>query len=125
MYQVCKNFIKKTNSINDLIKHNYNYEKRQTTADALRNKDRMEAELRFYQTTENNCSCGQNKLLSSILNIDFPCVHRVFNGEDFPDCPFVEINLSKHETPLIVETFDVEDDETNQYNSNSIGYDIF
>ena len=52
-------------------------------------------------------------------------MHRVFNGEDFPDCPFDEINLSKQETPLIVETFDVDDDETNQYNTNSIEYDIF
>ncbi len=112
LYRICKNFLRKNNSINELIKHNYSYEKKQTVGNAIRNEERMGKEVQFYQTKANYCLCEQNQLLSSILNIDFPYVHRIFIGEEFPECPTLDIQFKPNWDELLVETGDIEDDIT-------------
>ena len=57
-------------------------------------------------------SCFLLKLVSSILNIDFPYVHRIFIGEEFPECPTLDIQFKPNLDELLVETGDIEDDIT-------------
>lgn len=59
-----------------------------------------------------NSLCGQNKLLSSILDINFQCVHRIFIGEEFPECPTLSIQFKPNWDELIVEIIDIEDNIT-------------
>lgn len=125
-YRLCKNFMRKNNSINDLIHHNYVYEKKQTVGKGLRNFERIESEVKFYQTTEKHCLCGQNKLISSILDVDFPCIHRFYKGENFPECPRIDLRqLKMNFDELIIETTDVADDLSNAINSDSASIDKF
>ena len=51
----------------------------------------MKAMILFYETAINHCLCGENKLESSIYQIDIPCIHRIALGAVFPPLP--KINL--------------------------------
>lgn len=78
---------------------NYSYGKKQTVGIENWNEER-------------NCLCGQKILLSSILDINFQCVHRIFISEEFPECPTLDIQFKPHWDELIVETIDNEDNIT-------------
>lgn len=65
----------------------------------------------FYQTTKDNCSCGQNKLESELYNIDIPCIHRLFNGASFKDLLQLSLNLEYQFNELLIDHEFVSEDE--------------
>lgn len=79
--RLCESFILKTNLLNTRIQHNYSYLKN-TTQKRFNsmNIETMNLQLAFYSTTVDHCNCGENKLMSAILEIDIPCSHRLARG---------------------------------------------
>ncbi len=47
-------------------------------------KVRNEYLPRFYHSSIDKCECGENLIISSIIDIDVPCSHRVFLDAIFP-----------------------------------------
>lgn len=47
-------------------------------------KDEMQRQQKYYKTSKEYCHCSENKLLSSQLSIDLPCIHRL-NLADPPE----------------------------------------
>ena len=74
---------KKKQTINEQIKHNFSYEKRRTIEKLRIYNERMNQEIISYSITADYCNCSKNKVLSSLYNIDFPCIHRLNLGVSF------------------------------------------
>ena len=85
LYRIVKHVMDKSQRIEECIKINYARAKR-VTMKALKQKSesRMRDEIRFYHSSIDKCECGENYLISSILEIDVPCSHRIFLGAIFP-----------------------------------------
>lgn len=56
-----------------------------------------------YNSTQNSCECGDNKLISSILDIDIPCYHRCYLGCEFPEPPEIIFNIDHQWNELEVD----------------------
>lgn len=101
-YKLAMHFNRKAQNIQDTINHNYLYEKRATLRHGIcLHEERMNQQISEYHTTPTSCQCGGNKLLSSIMNIDFPCAHRVQMGAEFPECPEVNISVKNQWDTLV------------------------
>ena len=57
--------------------------------------DTLKRQIKFYESTKKTCLCGQNKIESSLYGIDIPCVHRIFLGEQFSECPNIKLELNE------------------------------
>ena len=55
----------------------------------------------FYNTSNDHCNCGENKLLSSILDVKIPCSHRLAMGTTFPECPKKEHSKAKQKKEVV------------------------
>ena len=94
--RIIESFMMKNHLVNQMIQHNYNQIK--TT------QEEVMIELQsFYNTSNDHCNCGENKLLSSILDVKIPCSHRLAMGTTFPECPKINLPLSKQWNELIFE----------------------
>ncbi|KAK8854278.1 hypothetical protein M9Y10_016837 [Tritrichomonas musculus] len=102
----------KFESINKKLCHNYNYTRIKTLRQKQSlNNEEMINQCLFYQTTKDNCSCGQNKLESELYNIDIPCIHRLFNGASFKDLSQLSLNLEYQFNELLIDHEFVSEDE--------------
>ncbi len=110
LYDIIINLNEKNQTINEHNKHNFCYEKRKTIEKLKNYNERMNQEIIFYSTTADYCNCSQNKVLSSLYNIDFPCIHRLHLGVNFPECPNIIIQLIKSIDELKIEEEYLNDD---------------
>ena len=102
IYEIAKNLDEKNCTIDKHIQHNYYFEKKQTIKhynSIVYN--RIDNEIENYSTDKDHCLCSENKLLSSLLNIDIPCCHRIHLGAEFPETPTSEILLINDTNSLI------------------------
>ena len=108
--------------INDKILHSYNHLKRKTTNKQTNMTfDTLRRQILFYQTTIDNCQCGDNKIESSLHGIDIPCVHRIKLGAKFPECPRVKLVLNEKFDKLIIDYNPViPDDLLNTYDEEHL-----
>ena len=47
----------------------------------------VEKECEYYHSSNENCECGETKLLSEMMHVDIPCSHRMLLGVPFPPIP--------------------------------------
>ena len=81
----------------------------------------LRRQILFYQTTIDNCQCGDNKIESSLYRIDIPCVHRIKLGAKFPECPRVKLVLNEKFDKLIIDYNPViPDDLLNTYDEEHL-----
>ena len=93
--RLAKSFIMRTQSTNKMIRHNYSYTMNNTLKRMrAMTKDKMIEQQEFYSTRDNHCNCGENKLISSIMEVDIPCCHRIAKGATFPASPSFELNTT-------------------------------
>ena len=98
--------------IEDCVRRNYNSAKRQTTSwMKSMTQSRMRDHIKHYHCTKERCACSDNKLISAMLQVDFPCCHRLFLGADFPPCPTVIPTIHQQWTQLEIE-FEILPEET-------------
>ena len=57
-------------------------------------KNNIENQCDFYNSTQENCECGEVTLYSSMFQLDIPCPHRFFLGAQFPDLEDIDCNFS-------------------------------
>lgn len=104
LFRVYKELNSKFSKINDRIKHNFSYSKRLTINKFKNTKvDDMKSMVLFFETSLDNCLCGQNKLESANYKIDIPCYHRISLGAQYPQCPRVVFELNDQFNELIIE----------------------
>lgn len=78
LYRITNFLIKQVFSYKQKIFNNYNYAIRKTLKDGQRIKDEeMIKQQKFFNTRYNYCNCSENKLISSQLGIDMPCIFRL------------------------------------------------
>lgn len=112
MNRLATNFISKCFGIQDHVSPNYSYEKKKTLGKTLSLEEkRMSDEIKFYNTSDDQCSCSGIKLLSEIYGNDFTCVHLLYLGTDFTDCPKFNIMVTPQWDILVVEISPLEDDK--------------
>ena len=63
----------------------------------------MMNQIAFYDTSIDNCNCGQNKLEASNYKIDIPCMHRIAIGAIFHNFPIINLNFSPKYPNLQIE----------------------
>ena len=106
----------KTNNFAQHVKHNYDYIKNKTINGSVklwRNDNQgMIDRLKFYQTKNGSCNCGENKLVSLLIGCDIPCKHRMCLGDKCEPCPEVELNLSNETDELEIVFNVLPDDNT-------------
>lgn len=101
-------------NINHKIKHNFDYLKRTTYRFyEITNKDLLIRQENFYNSTFETCKCNKNAVVSSTLELDLPCCHRIDKGATFPECPQLKLILNEKYTELVVKYNPVEPDEIN------------
>ena len=102
--RLCGSISIKCNNINERIKQNYNHVKR-TTLKRMNSlsKKSMEEQQNAYLTNKDHCHCSENKLVAAIMGIDIPCSHRCALDAAFPDCPKLDIPLTKQWNDLVIE----------------------
>lgn len=106
----------------NLNKHNKNYGKRirhnfnraiQNTKQELNKTDpfRLNKEKTFYKTTKEHCQCSSNKLISSQLDFNIPCMHQlsILNSSEIPQLPDIHITLNDQWKNLTVDYNPVND----------------
>lgn len=104
IYRIVKSMSSKLMELNDMHRHNFFYTKRRTLGKMeATSKDDMEKIIKFYNSTQNSCECGDNKLISSILDIDIPCYHRCYLGCEFPEPPEIIFNIDHQWNELEVD----------------------
>ena len=103
IFRIAKNIQEKTGNITIAIKSNYSASKRKTLQ-TVANKPRetMQLEIAYFGTERDRCSCSENRLISSMLNIDFPCSHRVFLGAPIPSCPKIQPSIRPSTQKLVI-----------------------
>lgn len=76
----------------------------------------MESMIAFYKTTIDHCECGENKLVSSIINVDMPCSHRCYLGCTFPSPNELIFSFEQQWNKLEVEynLIEFDDDESDE-----------
>ena len=94
LYRITTSLLNNDFKLNEKIRSSYNNQIRKTrNREKQLPKERMDAEMRFYKTTKDTCKCGETSLLSSMLNIDIPCSHRIHFGAQFPELPKIDLKL--------------------------------
>ena len=95
IYRIHNEINSKFLNINQKIQHNYNNIKRLTKEKVTKiNPFTLEKMCEFYKTTQKNCLCSENKLISANLKIDVPCSHRISKGETFLEFQKINLNLT-------------------------------
>ena len=81
----------------------------------------IEKESSQYETTIENCKCGETALLSSMMMVDIPCSHRFNKGARFPSkADNIRLRLTKSTSKLTKEVSITElgtEDEPKDYNA--------
>ena len=118
--RIAESFIIKTQTVNFRIRNNYNYTKRITIRKAQKTPmDKMNKMIDFYDTRQDHCNCGENKLESALYGIDIPCSHRYIKEATFPPCPVFEFHPVKQWNELVVEYTEIPSStEIHQYDEN-------
>ena len=95
-------------NINESIKNNFNYIKRITNNNLKKRIEMKDIDIMcaFYETNQNSCLCGENKLESANFNVDIPCIHRIHMGVGYPQIPNIEFNFDYSFNQLIVTSED-------------------
>ena len=57
----------------------------------------------FYESTKENCLCGENKIESANYRTDIPCRHRLSLGTQFPDLQIPDLEISLYYNDLIID----------------------
>ena len=123
MERLAKTFDVNEKLINDKIRHNYNYAKNITTRKFQNTeKESMQSQIEFYNSSDISCYCSENKIVSQLLEIDLPCSHRLACGTQFPKCPQFSIQINETFDHLVDDDIiEIENDEINiidEYNRN-------
>ncbi|KAK8870441.1 hypothetical protein M9Y10_008323 [Tritrichomonas musculus] len=85
LFRIIRSLSFKNQSLNQMYRHNFYFTKHITLEKAQSTSQReMESMIAFYKTTIDHCECGENKLVSSIINVNIPCSHRCYLGCTFP-----------------------------------------
>lgn len=75
----------------------------------LESNPNIGSECVFYNTSVDECECGETVLYSSMYRCDIPCSHRIFLGAQFPKIDNIKLTLNKQFDELIPDI--IEDDE--------------
>ena len=113
-FRLVQNFIMKNKCINEQIRHNYKNEKKKTISHGFHLQERIKDEIQKYHSSINDCQCSGNRLISCILGLDVPCIHRIFNGAQFPNCPIIKFISKLQWNELIVELNPLEEEKVNE-----------
>lgn len=111
-FRLVQNFIMKNKCINEQIRHNYNNEKKKTISHGFHLQERIKDEIQKYHSSINDCQCSGNRLISCILGVDVPCIHRIYHDASFPECPEVKLEVFPEWDELIAEHFSLEDENS-------------
>ena len=74
-------------------------------------QERIDDEKIKYHSSLYECQCSGNRLLSCILGVDVPCIHRISYGAHFPDPPIINLSSNLQWNELIVEPFPLEEEK--------------
>ena len=102
----------KNKCINEQIRHNYKNEKKKTISHGFHLQERIKDEIQKYHSSINDCQCSGNRLISCILGVDVPHIHRIYHDASFPECPEVKLEVFPELDKLIVEHFPLEDENS-------------
>ena len=104
LHRIIMHMMLKTQRIEQCIHINYMKTKAETSKSLKStSQERMNDEISHYSSTPEKCECGQNKLLSAILNIPIPCRHQCALGATFPPCPVIRPKVCEQWSKLVIE----------------------
>ena len=110
----------KYTNIKKRISHNYNYLKNKTIK-SIKNISLVEIQKMnlFYESTKENCLCGENKIESAKYRTDIPYRHRLLLGTQFPDLQIPNLKISLHYNDLIID-YQIDDSKNIIENENIV-----
>ena len=104
LYRIVEHIMLKSQNVNKAIKRNYNHAVAKTKKRAgMLDNERLEAESKYYETTNDNCLCSENKVMSAMLGVNLPCSHRIRRGEPIPKCPSIAPFITNQWNELHIE----------------------
>lgn len=94
-FRLISELCSKYDKIKERVQHNYRYTKNKTIEMKQKTShEEMMQMITYYDTDQESCSCGQNKLQTANFKIDIPCMHRLELGAEFSDILPIDLILT-------------------------------
>lgn len=104
LFRIINELNSKYSKINQRIQHNYYYTKSKTMKNLQKtDTSTLSNMIQFYESSQVNCQCGQNKLEMANFKINIPCIHQIALGAEFEDLPEIKLTLYNQYENLTIE----------------------
>lgn len=112
LYRIIKSLSIKIQSCDEMFKHNFYYCKKRTIDKSQLPENSMKNMIKFYNTNIDSCDCGENKLVSAMIDIKLPCSHQIYIGNQFPSIPDFNPHFDCQWSNLVIDYNILDDDNS-------------